>query len=191
MKDNHAENDVPCGTFKIELLHTPAKRTLVMPTDITLAEFNEILQQLFGWRDCHLWNFTDADGEEYGVSEDPLGMPIPDPVGGRDAKKTLVRDILPVPGAKASYMYDFGDGWEHRITRMADPSKLDFVCTKTSGPDGIEDVGGPWGLKENLSDAKIPDLDELNTRLDVWVLLRHERQKGDKRRLAAKKRAKR
>lgn len=38
MKDNHAENDVPCGTFKIELLHTPAKRTLVMPTDITLAD---------------------------------------------------------------------------------------------------------------------------------------------------------
>lgn len=41
-------------------------------------------------------------------------------------------------------------------------------------------------MKENHA-----DLDELNNRLDVWVLLRHERQKADKRRLAAKKRAKR
>ena len=181
----------PCGTFKIELLHTPAKRTLVMPADLTLVEFNEIIQQLFAWRECHLWNFRDAKGDEYGVNEDPLGFALPDPICNRDARKTLVRDILPATGAKATYTYDFGDGWEHRITRMADPKEPDFDCRRTAGPDGIEDIGGPWGLMENLADAEVPDLDELNNRLSVWVFLRHERQKADKRRAATKKRAKR
>jgi len=60
-----------------------------------------------------------------------------------------VGSVLAKKGANIDYIYDFGDNWRHRVTRMTDPgSNAAYGCVKTVGPDGIEDCGGPMGLAD-------------------------------------------
>ena len=47
----------------------------------------------------------------------------------------------------AKIKYDFGNGWEFIVTRMADkPKAAPFTCVKSEGGDAMEDCGGVWGL---------------------------------------------
>lgn len=158
----------PCGTFKIELLHTSALRTISLPLGLTLFEFNEIIQLLFGWHNRHIWTFQDAEENEYGLDE-YLGKRLPDPICNCDARTTSVGNILSAPGTKARYTYDFGDYWVHRITRMTDSKTSAIRCKRTKGPDGIEDIGGPWVLMEATSCAHTPGLEEIEGRLNEWI----------------------
>lgn len=64
------------------------------------------------------------------------------------------------------YDYDFGDGWTHVITRMADPKTPGRRCVKTEGPDGIEDCGGPWGLHQCKNEWHVPTAEEITRRLE-------------------------
>lgn len=134
-------------TLKIVLRGTDISRTIVVPGGITLSKLSDVIMGVFGWCEEHLWEFQAdrdlvyADPSEY---DDAYA-------GGcerRDSGKTTVAKVLPVRGAKLLYTYDMGDGWEHQITRMADPKEPGVRCTKTSGTYGIEDIGGCWGLMD-------------------------------------------
>ena len=53
-----------------------------------------------------------------------------------------------------TYEYDFGDSWDHVITRLADPKEPEIACLKSEGPDGLEDFGGQWHFAESLKALK-------------------------------------
>lgn len=70
------------------------------------------------------------------------------------------------------YEYDFGDGWEHKITlEKIVPWDTDAVlplCIKAKGACPPEDVGGIWGYNsflEALSDSEHPEHEEFKE----WV----------------------
>lgn len=166
---------IECGKFKIELKGV-GKRVIVIPVHITLEEVHEVVQALFCWYGMHLWEFTDDEGRRYGHKS-------PDQWGFAEDEKNLVSpsdaclsDVLPERGRKLLYTYDFGDGWEHVITRMAEPKVPGRHCVKTEGPDGIEDCGGAWGMQECEADWYVPDAEEITARLEGPRL--HPRKTG-------------
>ena len=78
-----------------------------------------------------------------------------------DARKARLGDVLEDVGTKKlSYLYDFGDGWEHtiKVERLANPeSGVLYPClTGVSGRCPPEDCGGPWGYAELLEAIKDP-----------------------------------
>lgn len=143
-------------TLKITLPPTKISRTIVVPENMTLEDLNDAIQSVMGWDNSHLWQFTDRkrDGVIYELPHDDDGF---SPFGKRltlDASKVPLRRVFNNRGAKMFYEYDFGDGWEHVITRMADSKIQEIACVKSEGPDGIEDFGGPWHLANFIESLK-------------------------------------
>ena len=134
-------------TLKIALRETDIARTVVVPDDVTLTDLSDAVMSIFGWHGGHLWEFqlgrniayaepSEHDADFEGLCE------------RRDSNKTTLAKAFPERGSKMGYLYDMGDGWDHLITRMADPKAPGTRCTKTSGTFGIDDIGGSWGLVE-------------------------------------------
>jgi hypothetical protein len=137
--------------LKITLKHVkPAvTRRVEVPVGIKLSDLHLVIQAAMPWWNYHLYEFRAAD----------FGWGVPDPDYGSDnpldAGKATLRDVLEDTGVKSlTYLYDFGDGWEHRIAiewigepepGVAYPRLLD-----AKGRCPPEDVGGPWGYQEYL-----------------------------------------
>ena len=87
-------------------------RRVLVPADLTLAQFHTVIQISMGWEDRHL--------HEFRIGRQRFGVPDPDAGIMGDGymvneKKVRLREVLAQPGATANYIYDFGDGWEHII----------------------------------------------------------------------------
>lgn len=169
------KKQVRYGKFKIELKGV-ASRTIVIPENISLFDFHKIIQSIFDWEEYHLWEFKDSKGNFYGDEDnDLLGDITYFP-----PETSYLSDIIPCRGNKLTYTYDFGDYWEHVITRMADPKNAETCyCVKTEGPDGIEDIGGVWGLIENKDEWNIPEVADITHRLESIFL--HTKKKNKNR----------
>ena len=130
---------------KVQLAGCKVERWLVLPESMTLEDFHDAIQAAFGWEHSHLWSFKSKGGVVYEIpSDDYSGLMPLFRDGLRDASKYTLCDLLPERGAKAKYIYDFGDNWVHFITRMAAPKETGTMCVKTVGPDCEEDFGGCW-----------------------------------------------
>jgi hypothetical protein len=71
-------------------------------------------------------------------------------------------------GDSILYEYDFGDGWEHKITleKVLSFEKSKFLSECIKGKRGCppEDVGGAWGYQDFLekwNDENHPEYEEL------------------------------
>src|SRR5436305_3978168 len=89
----------------------PIWRRLLVPADMTLGRLHQVLQTVMGWHDSHLHDF-DIKGVTYGPADpDYRAMGLPT----RNEKTVRLSKALDYVGAKATYTYDFGDSWEHKI----------------------------------------------------------------------------
>ena len=139
------------ATARIELKDTdpPIWRQVEVPTSITLKVLHDIIQVVMGWFDYHLWEFT--------IGRQRYGLPMDDDWGTEprvDASKVRLRDVLKSRKTVIDYAYDFGDGWEHRLTvtdvRTGTPgvSYPRYIGGERNGPP--EDCGGIPGFYELL-----------------------------------------
>jgi hypothetical protein len=147
------------ATVRIELCHSDPLiwRQVEVPTSVTLKVLHDIIQAAMGWFDCHLWEFT--------VGQRKVGVPMAGDWEPRlDAGKIRLRDVLTSPTTVIDYTYDFGDGWEHRLTltdiRAGEPgaSYPRYVGGERNGP--LEDCGGIPGfyaMLEALADPAHQD----------------------------------
>ena len=124
----------------LEYIEPAITRTLQVPSTIRLDRLHLTLQAAIGWTNSHLYMF-EAEGAIW-------GLPNPD-FGGDDlpANKTTLAEVIEDTGARSiRYIYDFGDGWEHRlqIGEITDPIPGDLYprLTDISGRCPPEDVGG-------------------------------------------------
>lgn len=121
-------------------LEQPVWRRVRVPADIDLATLHGVVQAAMGWEDSHLHRFEVGTelygGDEYGHEEDEV----------------LLSDVVR-PGEGFTYLYDFGDGWEHelRVDSFADPGESTFVCLAGEGACPPEDSGGVPGYQEILA----------------------------------------
>jgi len=138
-------------TLKIELPPTGIMRKIAVPAAMTLADLNDAIQAVMGWEDDHLWHFQEGRrGPIYEMPHEDDYAPF-GKVLKFDATKVTLAKAFPCCGSKMTYEYDFGDSWDHLVTRMADPKEPGIACLESEGPDGLEDFGGQWRLAEFIN----------------------------------------
>ena len=143
-------------------------RRIEVPFRIRLDRLHAVLQAALGWSNSHFWEFRARD----------VGWGVPDKDWGdgpQDASKATLRAVLEDTGVKRlTYLYDYGDGWEHtiRIERIGEalPGELYPRLLDASGRCPPEDIGGPPGYAEFLeamADPNHPRHAELNECYDT------------------------
>jgi hypothetical protein len=149
---NSPQNSViEIATVRIELVDSKPLiwREIDIPTSITLKTLSRIVQAAMGWLNYHLWEFTIANRRYGEPSDEDFGD---EPL--RDAARVRLRQLLDPVETSIGYLYDFGDGWRHRLTvtkiRPGDPALLHprYVAGARNAPP--EDSGGIWGFYEKL-----------------------------------------
>jgi len=138
-------------------------RTLLVRPNTKLAMLHRYLQAAMGWRECHLYMFT-LDGKDYGIPERDRDVDRK----VYDARRYTLARLFPELPSRFSYVYDFGDCWEHTIEiedeEAAEYRKQYPICVDGAEPCPPEDVGGPPGYRElllALQDPSHPQHDDL------------------------------
>lgn len=135
-------------------------RRLVVPAGFTLHELHLLLQEAMGWMDYHLYEFSTkhATFAEPDPDDDDYGRFV------HDSRLVLLGDLRLWRGMTLTYLYDFGDGWEHVITveatAAADPSQPVPACLDGARAGPPEDCGGSSGYERLLASLADPDDDE-------------------------------
>ncbi|MGM0386293.1 MAG: plasmid pRiA4b ORF-3 family protein, partial [Actinomycetota bacterium] len=102
--------------------------------------------------DSHLHAFETPSGE-YGVPDPEWGLDLRSEQGVRLTKVAAV-------GEKLTYVYDFGDDWQHVVlVEKVAPSQEGVAyprCTGGRRAAPQEDSGGIWGYEEILDELPDP-----------------------------------
>jgi hypothetical protein len=157
--------------LKVTLRDTrpPIWRRLLVPAGLTLEALHDVLQVAMGWYDSHLHEFR--IGQKRFGKPDPedglIGMP---PVINENTAYLFM--VLGKSRAKAIYIYDFGDSWEHVIVvekmLLPEPGVAYPICVGGKLQCPPEDCGGVPGyynLLEAIRDTAHKEHDDM---LD-WV----------------------
>ncbi|MEO5332900.1 MAG: plasmid pRiA4b ORF-3 family protein [Magnetococcus sp. YQC-5] len=144
-------------TIKITLadVRPPVWRRVLVPVDLTLHDLHDIIQISMGWHDCHLYEFN--------VGEKTYGTPDPEyqEVKVLSDKRIKLSTIHNRGIRHFTYLYDFGDSWEHKIAiEKTEPAVPDIhyprcVTGKRRCPP--EDIGGSYGYQEFLQAISTPE----------------------------------
>ncbi|UCF90770.1 MAG: plasmid pRiA4b ORF-3 family protein [Desulfobacterales bacterium] len=132
-------------------------RRFVVPADITPDRLHDVIQIVMGWKDYHLHQFT-IGRKRY--TEDPESKE-----DGLECGRYRLGDLIKQKGRTFSYLYDFGDGWEHEAiladSRYFNP-ELRSAIERLDGARACppEDVGGVSGYYEFCKAFKDPGHEE-------------------------------
>ena len=138
----------------------PVWRRLLVPADIHLDQFHDVIQAAMGWENYHLHAFRVGG----------VGYAQPDPddeLGYRDERTFRLADLA-TTADRIEYEYDFGDSWEHELvvearTVAADDSVYP-ACIAGRGACPPEDCGGSYRfaeLKELLAGPPSAEREEM------------------------------
>jgi hypothetical protein len=139
--------------FKIQIediTKPPVWRKVLVPETFTFHRFHHVIQAAFGWKDAHLYQFSE---KEYGSSE-IISVPTEDndewegPV--TDSRNKKLKEIFTKEGKKFIYIYDLGDDWVHKITleKIINENKQKATCIDGKGACPPENCGGVWGYED-------------------------------------------
>jgi hypothetical protein len=155
-KRKKSDGAAPVFQIKVNLrgAKPPIWRRLLVPGDITLNHLHETILTAFEWEGHHLHAF-ETDYGQFGEADRELGH--------RSDRPVTLEQIAPAVKDKFTYVYDFGDDWEHQILvekiAPADPSMTYPACTGGRRAAPPDDCGGIWGyqdLIEVLADPAAP-----------------------------------
>src|SRR5260370_36566475 len=94
----------------IRLLGTdpPIWRRILVSDQITLSGLHHLLQVVMGWEHAHL--------HEWSVNSMRYGEPDPNDDTLQNDRRVRLGNILHEKDARIIYVYDYGDGWQHRLS---------------------------------------------------------------------------
>ncbi|MDO8896704.1 MAG: plasmid pRiA4b ORF-3 family protein, partial [Bacteroidales bacterium] len=137
-----------------------------------------LIQVIFGWDSSHLYQFS-----ENGFRSDHVITDIYDDMDNgsqevTEASEVLLSDIFKKEKQKFTYIYDFGDSWEHDIVLEKIIPEISEMPELLQGLGTCppEDCGGPFAyqeIKQILADKKHPEHKEYYSWLgleenEVW-----------------------
>jgi hypothetical protein len=138
-------------------------RQVLVPGSITLEKLHWVIQLVMGWDDSHLHDFT-VGKTSYGVPDNLF----PDMAPVVSEKRTTLSAALASSVKSFTYLYDFGDGWNHTLKvekiLVADPAQRYAVCLDGANACPPEDIGGPAGYAnfvQAISDPAHPDHEDM------------------------------
>jgi len=145
--------------LKITLIdtHRPVWRRFVVPSNIRLDDFHDVLQTIMGWTNSHLHSFEGGAYEAGNVRKGEQSYApaewIEDWDDSLPEEEYSLEMLLSEKGAKIRYRYDFGDNWDHDILlenpNYDDPSQpAPIFCIKGVGACPPEDCGSTSGFEE-------------------------------------------
>lgn len=147
-------------------IEPPIWRSLIFPRNGTLHELHRAIQVLFDWYDYHLYQF-EIGNRHFEVPDEEAES--------EDSTRARLSKLITGPGQAFNYLYDFGDGWAHRIEVedadvSADPGWIPWLVDGARrGPP--EDCGGVDGYQRLIETAKAPreSLDEDDREFVEWA----------------------
>lgn len=146
-------------------------RRVEVPATISLLDLHIVLQILFDWQDCHLWQFSFGKVDYVGDDVDDVDDFAPASRESRGAYGVLLMDALE-KRRTFLYNYDFGDDWQVdlKFERKIESTEAGVpVCTEGAHAGPVEDCGGPFGymnLLEILANPNHPEREETLEWLD-------------------------
>lgn len=175
----------------------PCWREILVPGWLTFAGLHEAIQASFLWWGYHLHDFKLRSHGEDLMLIDPAAGGVDAIFAPRDPRRKIIDEATVYLGEvflrtrTASYSYDYGDGWEHRITLVETlkEHKMEApVCVAGEGDAPPEDVGSIRGFEyflEAIGNKSHPDhnnmvawghaqfyepfsLDAVNRRMEAW-----------------------
>jgi len=134
-------------------------RRFLVNDSLTFERLHLIIQIVMGWENYHLYEFN-VNGMKIGRLDEECDYEI------TDSKKTKLSDCITNKIKKLSYIYDFGDSWEHEIIlEKIDDDKIRVpICLEGKNACPPEDCGGIGGYENILKIRKNknhPDYKEL------------------------------
>lgn len=161
---------VKAYTLRIELqdIEPLVWRRLLVDGDTTLSKLHHYIQTAMGWTDAHLHEF-EIGGKTYAT-------PHPDDDPERDVidERRVRLDRVATTGDHFSYLYDFGDSWQHRVVvervESFDGDQRGYAYV-SAGERACppEDVGGAPGYMDFMDQISQRPLDEEGCRLLQWA----------------------
>ena len=158
-KTSKTQNVLQC---KISLRHIkPAIwRRVLVPDNIFLSEFHEIIQTAMGWDNYHLHAFS-INGIQYSDSE----TSDMDEMNVENEETVRLSQVITGPKQKIYYEYDFGDRWEHVIVVEKilpfDPTAKYPICLAGKRACPPEDCGSEPGYYDILEALQNKEDEEL------------------------------
>lgn len=161
--------------FKIVLADVEPRvwRRIQVPGNYTFWDLHVAIPDAMGWEDYHLHEFetvepTTGAKVHVGIPDDDF----PDERQTRPGWQVAVASHFQVKGTRGSYLYDFGDGWQHAVTFEGSHAREAGVryprCLAGARACPPEDVGGPGGYENFLAAVADPDHEEHEDLLG-WV----------------------
>ena len=175
----------PCLiTLRIELAGTKPLvwRRITLDGRSSFAALHHVIQAAMGWHDAHLHQFR-LNGRYIGVPDPENDSPD---WHTEDERKVFLNRVL-TEDAVFTYLYDFGDGWEHRVLveELDDSDDLRFgdgdawvdAGERACPPEDIGGVSGFHDFLEHLEDE--PYSDETKS-LQEWAWLDYDPARFDR-----------
>ncbi len=175
----------PCLiTLRIELVGTTPLvwRRITLDGRSSFANLHHVIQAAMGWHDAHLHQFR--------LNNRYIGVPDPESDAPdwhtEDERKVFLNRVL-TDETVFTYLYDFGDGWEHKLIveeyddsddlRFGDGDAWVDAGERACPPEDCGGVGGVPDLVEKLeNEASGADSKEL----PVWAGLDYDPARFDR-----------
>jgi hypothetical protein len=147
---------------KVTLNNTnpPVWRSVLVPDNLSLAQFHILLQIVMGWDNCHLHQFEIGD-KRY-INPQQAEELFDEDNGDGDERKTYLGKLGLKEKDAFIYLYDMGDGWEHKILiekiLPVETGKTYPVCLEGKLACPPEDCGGTPGYYGIIGMMKEKDL---------------------------------
>jgi hypothetical protein len=149
----------------------PIWRRFLVDSEVKLSKLHTVIQEVMGWYDCHLHQYSQKGVYYVMSSEDIDFSPFPEQQTLLE-KKYKLSQVLVKPKDKIIYEYDFGDGWDHTLVLEKildrDPKTRTPVCLGGAGACPPEDCGGIHGYYNMLKILKNTDDPEYDETL-YWL----------------------
>jgi hypothetical protein len=161
--------------FKIELqaLSPSIWRQIIIPADYTFWDLHVAIQDAFGWKDYHLHEFKIRDLRTNLL----VNLGIPDQEMREDPHflaswQIGLADYYSKNNPHATYIYDFGDWWEHSAVLedvyTAEHGVKYPLCNDGARSCPPEDCGGPPGYERLIRILSDPFHEE-HELMQEWI----------------------
>lgn len=152
-----------------------AVRRLIVPADIEFANLHRLLQKVFGWRNCHMHDFTVFDNNTHDLVARIVMT---------KEELSCDSDAVLEEGCKLSdyfpqykhilYTYDMGDDWQHAIELVnvidgyGEESPYLLEATGQTPPEDVGGVGEFIDFRETMLDPTHPDHKDAKEWAGYW-----------------------
>lgn len=154
MAPKRNQRDIVRLSITLQYVEPRVARRMDVHSDTYLHDLHLYLQAAMGWDNDHVWGF---DARRYGQRAH-WG-----PEEFDDELDTTLLDVIAFLKGKRefTYIYDYGDYWEHKIRfgkiQSARGDRRYPYLVSGTGRCPLEDIGGVWGYAEFLQGFEDPN----------------------------------